>query len=154
MPHGGNYFNNWRCLHSYSLPLTDLLFGILVSAVLDSKCDYPAACNAMETLLIHRDHVRTKLFDDIIQKLKANKVCLRFRSRCIVGDTGGASHFIHHNLPFPCSPVVRGGESCKPQSLPGVILPSSSIRLNLSSLCPFISHVFIPISYASTFFRL
>ena len=94
MHHGG-------CLRSYSLPVTDPSFGIVVSPVLDSKCDYPAACNAMETLLVHRDHVKTKLFDDIIQKLKANKVCVQFRCRCILGDSG--SHFIHHDLSFLCT---------------------------------------------------
>ena len=42
--------------------------------VRDSKCDYPAACNAMETLLIHKDLVRGPLMDDMIDLLKSNGV--------------------------------------------------------------------------------
>ncbi|XP_010263775.1 PREDICTED: delta-1-pyrroline-5-carboxylate synthase isoform X2 [Nelumbo nucifera] len=44
--------------------------------VLDAKIDYPAACNAMETLLVHKDLVKTGGLNDLIVELRTEGVTL------------------------------------------------------------------------------
>ena len=44
--------------------------------VLDSKCDYPAACNAMETLLIHSNLINTPAYQDLLVSLRKQNVVL------------------------------------------------------------------------------
>ena len=45
-----------------------------IKIVRDSKCDYPAACNAMETLLIHEAHFQNGDFNLICDSLRENGV--------------------------------------------------------------------------------
>ena len=44
--------------------------------VLDSKCDYPAACNAVETILLHESLLNKQAFHQIVSALKQNNVVL------------------------------------------------------------------------------
>lgn len=44
--------------------------------VRDSKCDYPSACNALETLLIHKNLVNSDMFNSIIEMLEKENVVL------------------------------------------------------------------------------
>ncbi|KAG5873904.1 hypothetical protein JTB14_009921 [Gonioctena quinquepunctata] len=52
----------------------DADFSKTLKIVRDSKCDYPAACNAMETLLIHKDLMEGEFFNEICNTLKSDGV--------------------------------------------------------------------------------
>lgn len=45
-----------------------------VKIIKDSKCDYPAACNAMETLLIHEGLMSSNFFNDVCSMLRKEEV--------------------------------------------------------------------------------
>lgn len=47
-----------------------------VKIIRDSKCDYPAACNAMETLLLHETHMNSNFFTDVCTMLQKEGVSL------------------------------------------------------------------------------
>ncbi|KAE8348182.1 Aldehyde/histidinol dehydrogenase [Aspergillus coremiiformis] len=49
---------------------------VALKVIVDSKTDYPAACNSLETLLVHRDALET-VFPDVAEALLSKGVCLR-----------------------------------------------------------------------------
>ena len=67
---------NTACQHNLIAPIT---YSIAL-VVIDAKCDYPAACNAMETLLVHRELLRTSAFDQLLEELRNNNVSRLFCS--------------------------------------------------------------------------
>ena len=60
--------------HVYVHPDADL--AMAVSICVDSKCQYPSACNALETLLVHRD-VAAAFLPEVKQALEARGVALK-----------------------------------------------------------------------------
>ena len=60
--------------HVYVDRLPDI--DTAVKIVLDSKTDYSAACNALETLLIHEELLNNGMFELICSKLKAAGVSI------------------------------------------------------------------------------
>lgn len=59
----------------------DANFDEAIKIAIDSKCNYPAACNAMETLLIHRSVVNTELFKTLCNELQGRNVKLNIGTR-------------------------------------------------------------------------
>ena len=52
---------------------------VLFCSVVDSKCEYPAACNAMEVLLLHSSLLQEgSFFTSLINTLRRNKVSTNF----------------------------------------------------------------------------
>ena len=60
--------------HMYIHPDADT--DMAVSVVLDSKTDYPAACNALEVLLVHEDALET-ILPPVVETLLSKGVSLR-----------------------------------------------------------------------------
>ncbi|XP_026657262.1 delta-1-pyrroline-5-carboxylate synthase 1-like isoform X3 [Phoenix dactylifera] len=64
--------------------------------VLDAKIDYPAACNAMETILIHKDLLKTKGLNDLIVQLRGQGVTLYGGPRASIELDIPQAHSFHH----------------------------------------------------------
>ena len=60
--------------HIYIDSEADLLKAVQIS--IDAKTDYPSACNAVETLLIHRSLLEGGKIDMLLRELRANKISL------------------------------------------------------------------------------
>ncbi|XP_068315450.1 delta-1-pyrroline-5-carboxylate synthase-like [Pyrus communis] len=64
--------------------------------VLDAKIDYPAACNAMETLLVHNDLKSTAAVNDLVVELRTAGVTLYGGPRASVLLRIPEAHSFHH----------------------------------------------------------
>jgi delta-1-pyrroline-5-carboxylate synthetase len=87
IPRGSNQLVSTIQKNSKSIPVLGHAEGIChvyldkeadpqlaLKVIRDAKCDYPSACNAMETLLIHKDLLNTDLFNSIVDMLESEKV--------------------------------------------------------------------------------
>ena len=73
--------------------------------VVDSKCDYPSACNAVETILVHRSLINSAIFQSVISALKERGVVIH------PGPTL-SSTLPFHSGQVPSLHVEYGGLEC------------------------------------------
>jgi len=52
-----------------------------IRIAIDSKCNYPAACNAMETLLVHKSLVHSEFFTKLCNEFKSHNVKFNIGTR-------------------------------------------------------------------------
>ncbi|PKU65101.1 delta-1-pyrroline-5-carboxylate synthase [Dendrobium catenatum] len=72
--------------------------------VLDAKTDYPAACNAMETLLLHEDLLNTNGLHDILAELRSEGVVLFGGPRASLAfEIPGTNSFHHEYSSMACT---------------------------------------------------
>ncbi|KAL0918056.1 hypothetical protein M5K25_010044 [Dendrobium thyrsiflorum] len=72
--------------------------------VLDAKTDYPAACNAMETLLLHEDLLNTNGLNDILAELRSEGVVLFGGPRASLAfEIPGTNSFHHEYSSMACT---------------------------------------------------
>lgn len=64
----------WTFINKLDSHVRSLSLCLSVCPVVDSKCSYPAACNAMETLLVHSSHLNTAALHNLTSALKSNDV--------------------------------------------------------------------------------
>ena len=77
---------------------------LLFSLVIDSKCNYPAACNSMENLIIHRDLLGSELYQRMVALLRDNKV----HCHCALRSHDDCYHWSR----WCCTPVPSCALSC------------------------------------------
>ncbi|CAI9772970.1 unnamed protein product [Fraxinus pennsylvanica] len=70
--------------------------GMAKQIVLDAKTDYPAACNAMETLLVHKELVQTSALNDLIMELQVKGVAIFGGPRTSSLLNIPEAHSLHH----------------------------------------------------------
>lgn len=80
--------------HVYVDKLADMDMAKCI--ILDAKVDYPAACNAMETLLIHKDLLNSKGVNDVVIELKGRGVAIFGGPRASVELNIPLTQSFHH----------------------------------------------------------